>query len=274
MNKGILIQYEGLSSSGKTTIAKRINAKMIEMGLPAVFSSEPTRIIPFGLCVREVIEHRIPSQELLDKVHEYTTELFWYLDKSIADTSSEKVRTLLKRFRAIVEFIPPRIKDGEVLTEEEKQYLYICDRFFNFKDYLIPGLTKGEIRNNDRGDISSLSIGAVNGLSLEWNFCMHTFVLGEFYHKPDATIYFDVSPEVCYQRSIKLGKVLDCYETAEVQKKIYLSLKKTFKFLTEREVEFPGTGHKNIIIIDATPEPAVVDEMIFQKLKETGVLPS
>lgn len=273
MKTGKLFQYEGLSSSGKTTIAKRINAKMIEMGLPAVFSSEPTRITPFGLGIREVIERRMPSSELLDNISDQTKVLFSFIDKTLLNSESSQVQTWLGRFRGMVESIPQHIKEGKELTEEEKQYMYICDRFFNFKDYLIPGIERGEIRNNDRGDISSLSIGAVNGLGLAWNAAMHRLVLGEFYRKPDATIVFDVPPDVCFQRSIQLKKVLDCYESAEMQKKIHESLKKTLEYLRQREIDFPGTGHKNIIVIDATPPPDVVDEMIFQKLRETGVLP-
>jgi len=76
MKKGIYILVEGPSGSGKSSQAKNIFNFLLQKKIPSLLNSQPTKKNPFGLVVRELIERRNSSEELLLSFEKKIDELW------------------------------------------------------------------------------------------------------------------------------------------------------------------------------------------------------
>jgi thymidylate kinase len=219
MKKGIYILVEGLSGSGKSSRAMDIFKLLKEKGIPAIFNSQPTKKNPFGLVIRELIEGRKPSRELLIAYEEKVEKLGQIL---LNRSYSLEDQELIDQFIQYLGVVPDLVRADQIceISEWARQNIFCADGFFDLVETILPALEKGECVVQDRERTSSLAYGAAHGVPFEENLKIHQLVIGEFYRKPDVFLYIDASPEICIEHLIKSGKLLDVYEKKESLEKI------------------------------------------------------
>lgn len=254
--KGIYISIEGPNGSGKSTLAKKIFQYIKSSGMPVVLNTQPTKKSqsevgdfetkgnPIGVIIRELIERRTPSDEMLGN---YLIKLKELKKICLSGLGQEKNMAILSEFITTLYSAHSLIVEGKSFDEKTMQALYCADGLFDFKETVIPAIEAGVSDVKDRERFTSFAHGDANGFSFEENLKIHQIVLGDFYIKPDIMFYLDVPVPVCVERLSKSGKVLDIYEEAETIGRIIQSYKKAIEFFKIH----PEVGYKNIHYINA-----------------------
>lgn len=233
--KGILIQFEGLTCSGKSTHAMLTWQYISEQGIPCVYQAEPTQRI-FGKVIREYIEHKhvgfdsasnrrfmAAVETMLMRIGKFPR---WDMNKS-----------LLEKFNTEILETCRLLRTGEKISEMQMQYLYLLDRAADIADSILPLLEVGVSVVQDRFDFSTYAYGGSVGLKIEDLYAMHQAVLGHLYEKatPSLFFYIDVKPETAFERLQKSGKEMDRFEKLEIMRNTADVYKKAINYA--REVE-------------------------------------
>jgi len=271
--KGIYISIEGPNGSGKSTLAKRIFQFIKSSGMPAVLNTQPTKKSqsevgdfeskgnPIGVVIRELIERRIPTDEMLGNYLVKLKELkkICLLNDCSGDNSlisGQFITTLYNAHSLIVE--------GYSLDEKTMQALYCADGLFDFKETVIPAIEAGVSNVKDRERLTSYAHGEARGFDFFENLKTHLVVLGKFYIKPDVTFYLDVPVDVCVERLKSSGKVLDIYEEMDTIEKIIRGYMRAIAFFNMHQ----EVGYRNIHLINGVQNEDLVFENALVHLQK------
>ncbi len=146
------------------------------------------------------------------------------------------------------------IREGNVDLETAKN-LYVNDR--KEHSIIIREMLKHSIVISSRFDISTLAFQNAQGESIEELYKMHGFENNECI-TPDLTIFFDVSADIGYARTLKRAEKKECFENLDFLRKVESSYKQVIDFLKNKG--------RNIIIIDANQSIEDVKDNMLSKL--------
>lgn len=167
-----LIVFEGLTCSGKTTVAKLLLAHLKKQKIKAVFNDEPAGSF-WGRIIRSLIGN-------------------------------------------------PK----NLLTERERQILFLADRREDVAENILPALKAGQTVIQDRYEMSTFAYGLAGGLKLAELNALRKRIIGGAGRKADLTFYFDVDPATAIRRLAQSGKVTDMYEVLAHSRKVRAAYKK------------------------------------------------
>lgn len=196
--RGKFIVFEGLTCSGKSLQVKALARHFSDNNLPVVLNYEPTNRL-FGKLIRNVIEGKAISQNLKHEIEGCFTIL---VHQSNFDAE------LLK----LVKEIYHKLLDGQVISEFERQVLFIADRWNDLVQNIIPALDQEVNVINDRYDLSTFAYGIAHYTNYEKLARLQKEWLAGVYRIPDITIFIDISLEEAIKRLKKSGKMIDRYE--------------------------------------------------------------
>lgn len=253
-NQFQFILFEGISGSGKSTIAEKLYHFLSSfMPTRVILNAEPTKWNSFGECIKMLIEGRLES----DKVNK---EIFLReLDHLLNEVARESGEIgLIPGFLKSLKDAANRVEENKQLTEEQFQFIYILDRFQDL-NFIEKKINEGKVVIQDRYDLSTLAYGASRGLSVEKLHLMHKDVLGARYLNfvPDITFYIMLDPQIAIQRLAGSGKAIDRFE-----KKIN-SMNRIFDAYQEICEKRMKEGQK-IVILNGEKNPCE----IFNEVKE------
>lgn len=236
------ILLEGLTCSGKTTLAHMLIARLREHGVKALFNHEPTKSLPYGIIVRHIVhmeEKHVPDASFLRSTRAHL------------DGGSRESDAILSR-------ILDNLLDGKQITDTEVQILYIADRWDDLTHIINPALERGEWVIQDRYDLSTFAYGMGMGIPFKDLLSWHYTIIGDNYRKPDMIFYIDIPPETAVERLHTSGKIIDIFETLEAQKRIHKAYR---KLIADRD------NFQNVFVIDGTRPLVAVLEDIFDEIR-------
>lgn len=210
--------------------------RLKEKGINVFFNHEPTTHTPFGRLARCTIERNtcLPAD---------ISEAEWF-------GATDKFKALIK--------IAAKINKGQVLTEIERQTLYIADRHEDLRETIKPAISRGLTCVQDRYELSTYAFASTKSISFSRLKKMHDEMLHDVYIVPDVLLYFDLEPEIAVDRLKKaLSKPVDIYETLPKIEKTRTTYK---KLLRKKEL------FKEFHVIDARPPLLEVFQDICSKL--------
>ncbi|MFA5870605.1 MAG: hypothetical protein WC842_01800 [Candidatus Paceibacterota bacterium] len=267
MKKGIYILVECPSGSGKSSRAMDIFKLLKEKGIPAIFNSQPTKKNPFGFVIRELIERRNSSDELLFLFEKKIDELWRILKDRLHSTDD---LTLVERFIGSLGVVPDLLRGNRSneISERVRQSIFCADGLFDLIETILPALERGECVVQDRERTSSLTYGSAHGVPFLENLKIHQLIIGEFYRKPDIFFYIDTSAETCVEHLAKSGKVLDIYEKKESLVKTIDEYGAMLSYFNEN----PEIGYTNIFCINGEQDEKKVFNDMIDVLKFFNVI--
>lgn len=233
--KGILIQFEGLTCSGKSTHAMLTWQYISEQGIPCVYQAEPTQRI-FGKVIREYIEHKhVGFDSASNRRFMAAVGAILLRIKSFPRMNSEENKELLQKFNKEILSACELLRVGKKISEEQMQYLYILDRAADIADSILPLLKNGTWVVQDRFDFSTFAYGESVGLKVENLYAMHKAVLGYLYEEatPNLFFYIDVLPETAFERLQKSGKEMDRFEKLEIMRNTKAAYERAINYARE-----------------------------------------
>ncbi len=180
--RGILITFEGIDGSGKSTIAAEVARRIAEVGGPPfagrrfLFTAEPTKGEE-GRLIREKLKRASQT-----------------MGPEVADGSTPAAET--------------RSTVGCKETEElEELFLFMADHARHLKETVIPALEKGMVVISDRYSDSRVAyqgatLRGVIPRPLEWVRELHR----PWSVVPDRTILFSIDPALAVERCLSRGE--------------------------------------------------------------------
>lgn len=274
MKRGIYSCFEGPNGSGKSTQVKKFFHHLKTSNLSAILNTQPTKksasesvgdfqgtgTNPFGVIIRELIESRMPSDEMIGKYLLKLKELKKIILSDNFQAKSEKDKVIRAEFISRLYGVHDFMIQGVALDEKAMQALYCADGFFDFKETVIPTVENGVFVVQDRERFTSFAHGNAGGFPFLENLYIHQAVLGDFYIKPDVLFYIDTPASVCVEHLAKSGKVLDIYEKEDSIGRIIQSYKEAISFFKTH----PEVGYKHIYVVDGEQsEDAVFEEIVM-----------
>ncbi len=244
--EGKFIVLEGITSSGKTTIGKRLAAEFFARGRSVQFNEEPTPQ-PFGKLIRSIIEHRID----------------WAAVEAIK--KSDTLKYLSRPVELMVLSLLGSLGNIE-LRERDRQFLFVLNRFEDLLENVRPALEAGVNIIQSRYELSTFAFGKTRDIPPSELMELQAEVLGGVYRFPDLTVFVDVPPEVAYERLKAAGKTVDMYETTSQMAKTreaYLGLIGSFR---------TRAGYGNIAVVDGRPSLEEVYAEVKKKV-ESLIIP-
>lgn len=214
---GHLIVVEGNTCCGKGSFLKVVpsfSARAASDDSSLVISHEPWSDGDVGKFIRAYIEKNMDDLHSIKnaaagKITDFFTEIHTLDKEGYYQDEDKKV---LSEFSQVLQGAYRRIKTLEKLQTEELQALYILDRWFHTKEFILPELNKGHIVLEDRFWLSTLVYGSAFGVPLSKLWAWHVSVLGAYFLIPDVHIYMDVTPERSFDRLKNDGKAKDIHE--------------------------------------------------------------
>jgi len=276
------ILIEGMNGSGKTTQAKRLVAQLEALGIKAIFNHEPTAQ-NWGALVRQIIDGAILDKKLLDFLNTKLDILWTYVEESI-ENGGEYTEEELK----LIHFRKDKLKkilnhliNKEPINEEERQTIYIMDRYLDITDNILLnlGLDKKWVVE-DRYDISTYVCGKSHGLDFSVVQKLHKIFLNNMYLAPDLILYYWLPINSALERNIKSGKIIDIYENKRDMFLVEQAAKEIFDFKDtnpepgrplRREFRINGKKHYCFIINTESSLDKVFEET-WRLVKETFVI--
>lgn len=147
------------------------------------------------------------------------------------------------------------------MTDICEAFLYAAARAQHLNDIVLPALNEGKTVFCDRYVDSSLAYqGAGRGLGIDWVDRLNQLATGGT--MPDCTIFFDLSPDKCFERKGGADSS-DRIETGggDFHQKIYLGYK-----------EIASKNPDRFEVIDASGTIDEIFEDMLSRLKRRGVL--
>ncbi len=199
--KGKFILFEGLSGSGKSTQAQLLHSHLAkDVTSDVLLNREPSQSV-FGRMIRALIERReVPSD--------------WIL---------EAERHLVEGDLGVFHPLLQKIVRGDILTEEERQQIFVLDRLEDIRQTILPALAAHKIVVQDRFNLSTHAYYAAahsDPAALEYIVRLHQQILGFSYILPDLIFVFDMPAEQAVARLEFSGKTIDIYEQGEYLKRV------------------------------------------------------
>ncbi|HNW96423.1 MAG TPA: hypothetical protein PLQ44_01655 [Candidatus Paceibacterota bacterium] len=206
---GKFILIEGLNGAGKTTQAKLLVQWLKSVGVTAKFNHEPTKE-RFGYLIRKIVDQEQPYPSFVCDLRDGIKKL---LQKdSLAQRQKYPGRPLKQSFLLILKRALEKLINQVELTEEERQVIFVADRFYDVVLNIIPKLESGTWIVQDRYDVSNYIHSMASGLSFDVLHKWHNFCMGKFYLIPDLVIYYWAPMDVAMRRNNQSGKIIDIYE--------------------------------------------------------------
>lgn len=137
-------------------------------------------------------------------------ELFREIRESTEDRSPAGEQTV-DAFCGAARIAVQALREGKTQILRELQALYIADRYFDVRDYIVPRLREGYFVVNDRFCLSTFAYGSAYGVDMEEIYSWHASVFGDRWHLSDAVIYDKVSAETAVGRLFGSGKTIDIW---------------------------------------------------------------
>ena len=232
----MFVVFEGITSTGKTTIAKMLVKRLSASGRRVFFNHEPTDASVFGQIARKMINNEKVPKLLLKKARKTGI---------IPGVTKKLLAGKLPHTKGFV---------WGKLTPLEFQMLYMADRRDDLQNIILKKISHSEWVIQDRYEVSTFAYGLMQGVSLKKLRTAQNKILGEVYWKPDILFYFDVDPALAVQRLRASGKTIDEFETFAKVKKTRAAYKKVIK---NRDL------YHKLYIIDAS---RTVDEVFREVL--------
>ncbi|MDE1970142.1 MAG: hypothetical protein KGI50_01005 [Patescibacteria group bacterium] len=192
---GTFILFEGLSGSGKTFQARRVHEELQRQDGAVLLNQEPTSGV-FGAIIREVIEKRTVPARLLQQAGQALHEHF------------------PRRFDLLDMFV--KIAEDQPLNEQERQAVFLLDRFDDLHNTIHPALQREMCVVQDRYDLSTYAYYSAAQPDAAEAFHtidrLHEDIVGSLYIVPDLIFLFDLPASVAVERLRASGKTMDMYE--------------------------------------------------------------
>ena len=169
----------------------------------------------------------------------------------------------------------------ELISEEERQTIYIMDRYQDVTDNILLslGLDKKWVVD-DRYDISTYVYGKSHGLDFSVVQRLHKIFLNNMYLAPDLILYYWLPIGLALERNIKSGKMIDIYENERDMFLVEQAAKEIFNFKDtnpypnhplKREFYIKGKLH-HCFIVNTEPSLNDVFEETWRLVKEAFVI--
>lgn len=240
--EGKFVVLEGITSSGKTTIGKRLVAELFARGRNVRFNEEPTQQ-PFGRLIRSIIEHRID----------------WAAVEEVK--KSDTLKYLPRPIQLIVLSLLGSLGNFE-FREWDRQFLFVLNRFEDLLGNISPALEASVSLIQSRYELSTFAFGKTRGIAPAELMELEAEVLGRTYRTPDLTVFIDVPPDVAYERLKAAGKTVDMYETIS-------QMEKTREAYLEIIGSLRGRGgYGEIVVVDGKPPLEDVYAEIKKKVEQ------
>lgn len=152
-----------------------------------------------------------------------------------------------------------KMLEGKLDTDQRTlEYLFAADRtdhIVNKRYGMRQKIDQGKIVLCDRYYFSSYAYHA-QYIDMEW--VIHANTLNAQILRPDATLFIDVDPEICFDRIIQNRNRLDMYEKMDDLKAVRVNYFKAFERLKAEET---------IILINGNGSIEEVEERILKEVK-------
>jgi thymidylate kinase len=273
------ILIEGMNGSGKTTQAKKLVAQLEASGIKAIFNHEPTAR-NWGALIRQIIDGAILDEKLLDSLNTKLDILWAYTKESIENDgrfTKEELKLIHLRKDKLKKILNHLI-NKEPINEEERQTIYVIDRYLDITDNILLnlGLDKKWVVE-DRYDISTYVYGKSHGLDFPVVQKLHKIFLNNMYLSPDLILYYWLPIGLALERNLKSGKIIDIYENKKDMFLVEQAAKEIFDFKNinpkpgqslRREFCVNGKRHY-CFIINTEPSLDEVFQETWRLVKET-----
>lgn len=243
--RGTFIVFEGLAGSGKTTQSKRCATRLEKEGKRVFWNCEPTKGF-FGSLIRRVINGELPelSREEIKEIY-------------------ETLPRLAKIYGEIgLGIIFNKLRRGVVLTELERQTLFMCDRLHDTVHTIAPTLGNALHVVQDRYDLSTFTHGIAGGVPLSKLADLQRYIMGGLYVPPDILVFTDVSPEKALSRLSARGDI-SIYDSSEKMKAIYDAYREMLSFDTAKKV------FDALCVVSGDGSPDEVEEKVFDAISKS-----
>lgn len=246
--RGLLIVFEGLAGSGKTTQSKRLVSRIEREGKRVLWNCEPTRGF-FGSLVRGIINGESPELFLPDIKRMYQT-----------------LPRLAKIYSEIgLDIIFNKVRRGEALTELERQTLFMCDRLYDITHTITPAIANATHVVQDRYDMSTFTHGIAEGISFPKLSDLAQRIMGKLYMAPDILVFIDVPWEMALSRLSARGDI-SMYDTPLKMKAIYDAYRKTLAL--EMHAKVPDA----LCVVSGEGSPDEIEAMVFGRVRKSGLV--
>lgn len=149
-----------------------------------------------------------------------------------------------------------------MLPPLELQRLYVLDRHHHVHSFLQPALENGGLVVCDRYWIATLAHGMLSHPA-DTFIQMHDDIFNKQFVVPDITFILDIPPDTALKRMAATGKSFDHWEKKEKLEKI----RENYHTLA---VMLPAQGFGDIRMIDASRDPATIDEEIWNTIQSVS----
>jgi len=199
---GKYVMLEGPEGGGKTSQTLMLLKKLEGMGQAAIAVKEPNSGNVFGRLAHAIYTCESIYDELPGKLLECVSSPRY---EFIKEATAESGRVHIEHFEEIMREVENRNHTNLPML---LQLSMIFSRLELLLADVIPQLKKGVGVVSDRGFLSTLAYGKMDGLDWRKLLEFHGYILGENFIIPDITFVFDVSLETGLDRTYRkqLGK--------------------------------------------------------------------
>ena len=212
---GKYIMLEGGEGGGKTTQAALLAKRLADSGFPVLAVKEPDAGNVFGKIAYAIYACGSDYSGLPEKLAECASSpRYEFVKAAVAEAGKVHIEHL--------ENIMREAQDGDYKSVPLLlQLAMIFSRLELLTSVVIPKLKEGTHVVSDRGFLSTLAYGLMDGLDWSRLLEFHEYVLGENFITPNLAFIFDVSPELGLERTLKKQRgVKERHDTLEILRKV------------------------------------------------------
>ena len=245
---GKYIMFEGVEGGGKTTQVAMLVNKLQEMNLLVFAVKEPDSKNVFGRLAHAIYTCESLYDELPSKLLECVNSPRY---EFVKEATNESGRVHITHFEEIMREVQNGNHGNVPML---LQLSMIFSRLELVMADVIPQLKQGTNVISDRGFLSTLAYGMMDGLDWRQLLEFHDYILGENFIAPDITFVFDIAPEEGLRRTLEKqgGKTErhDKLETLQKVREAYLTLIKAPELIAARLEKIDGSRSASDAHID------------------------